>query len=299
MCVCRESPDLVKSSLAEAGGLSEGFGWAASSPAGSPRVLLRGVSRWARGGTGALWVLLRGVRRRVRRRAWGGEDESLWANVTDSSSSSSSRSTRSSRVTFSGPDNDKETVEEKPGGVESGDQLDQLNWCQRRFPKLYVVVSVLQFSFTGLQKQTSCNKLKSTDHIPRSDFIIWKHSLLRSSFLRTPGVVAEAVLLLALRHFEADSLEVECRDSASAVLALPALMVALLYLTSPEEALCITEGSGVGRARREGPRDAGAAAGGDRGGEGGRRVWDRGEERMPAWVQTQTPPQQTPPTWRS
>lgn len=35
-----------------------------------------------------------------------------------------------------------------------------------------------------------------------------------SSLLRTPGVLAVAALLLALRHLEADSLEAECSDSA-------------------------------------------------------------------------------------
>lgn len=102
------------------------------------------------------------------------------------------------------------------------------------------------------------------------------HSLLSSSFLRTPGVLAEELLLLALRHFEADSLVAECSDSASAAPALPALMVALLCLGSPDKARRMTARSGVGRARREGPRDAGAAAGGEHGGEGGREGLGRG-----------------------
>ncbi len=106
--------------------------------------------------------------------------------------------------------------------------------------------------------------------------VCFKHSLLSSSFLRTPGVLAEAFLLLALRHFEADSLVAECSDSASAAPAFPALMVALLYLTSPDEARRMTARSGVGRARREGPRGAGAAAGGEQGGEGGREGLGQG-----------------------
>lgn len=116
-------------------------------------------------------------------------------------------------------------------------------------------------------------------------WICWRlfltHSLLSSSFLRTPGVLAEAFLLLALRHFEADSLVAECSDSASAAPAFPALMVALLYLTSPDEARRMTARSGVGRARREGPREAGTAAGGEQGGEGGREGLGQGGGEEP------------------
>lgn len=94
--------------------------------------------------------------------------------------------------------------------------------------------------------------------------------------MQTPGVLAEACLLLALRHLEADSLVAECRDSASTAPALPALIVTLLHLTSTDKARCMTERSGVGRARRAGPRDAGAAAGGEHGGEGGREGLGQG-----------------------
>lgn len=103
-----------------------------------------------------------------------------------------------------------------------------------------------------------------------------QHSLLSSSFLRTPGVLAEAFLLLALRHLEADSLVLEWSDSASAARALPALAVARPPLASPCAARRITVRSGVGRARRAGPRDARAAAGGEHGGEGGREGVGRG-----------------------
>lgn len=62
----------------------------------------------------------------------------------------------------------------------------------------------------------------------------------------------------------------ECSDSASAAPAFPALIVALLYLASPDVARRMMPRSGVGRVRRERPRDAGAAVGGEQGGEGGR-----------------------------
>lgn len=94
--------------------------------------------------------------------------------------------------------------------------------------------------------------------------------------MRTPGVLAEALLLLALRHFEADSLVAECSDSASIVPTFPALTAVLLYLTSSDAARCMTVGSGVGRARREGPRDVGVATGGELGGEGGREGLGQG-----------------------
>lgn len=68
----------------------------------------------------------------------------------------------------------------------------------------------------------------------------------------------------------------ECRDSASTVPSFPALTVALLSLTSPEDARRITEGSGVGRARRDGARDAAAAAGGEQGGKEGREGLEQG-----------------------
>lgn len=79
------------------------------------------------------------------------------------------------------------------------------------------------------------------------------HSPLSSSLLRIPGVLAAASLLVALRHLEADSLVAECRDSASAGSALPALMVALLRGTFSVAARRMTARSGVGRARRAGP----------------------------------------------
>lgn len=101
-------------------------------------------------------------------------------------------------------------------------------------------------------------------------------SPLSSSFLRTPGVLALASLLLALRHLDADSLVAECSDSASAEPAFPALIVALPRLTSPDRARRRTARSGVGRARREGPRDPGAAARGEQGGEGGREGLGQG-----------------------
>lgn len=91
-----------------------------------------------------------------------------------------------------------------------------------------------------------------------------------SSFLRIPGVLAAVFLRLSLRHFEADSLEAECRDSASKPPAFSVLMLYLLDLVSPHEAFCMTAGSGVGNAWREGPRVAGAAVVGERGGEGGK-----------------------------
>ncbi|TNN59539.1 hypothetical protein EYF80_030263 [Liparis tanakae] len=96
--------------------------------------------------------------------------------------------------------------------------------------------------------------------------------------LRTPGVLDEAFLLLALRHFEADSLVTECSDSASAsaAKALPALTVARLGLTSACAARRMTARSGVGKARKVAPRDAGAAAGGEQGGEGGREGLGQG-----------------------
>lgn len=114
------------------------------------------------------------------------------------------------------------------------------------------------------------------------------NSLLSRSFLRTPGVRAEAALLLALRLLEADSLLVECRDSASSSPTnpptLPALMVSRLHRTCTEEARLMTEGSGVGRARRGGGRGPGVTAGvGEHGGEGGREGLEGGGEE-PGWV---------------
>lgn len=93
-----------------------------------------------------------------------------------------------------------------------------------------------------------------------------ENSLSSCSFLRTPGVLAATSLLLALRHLDADSLVSEWRDSAS-MAAPPGVR---LRLTSPREALSSTAGSGVGRARRLGGRALGVAAGGERGGDGGR-----------------------------
>lgn len=77
-------------------------------------------------------------------------------------------------------------------------------------------------------------------------------------------------LLFALRHFEADSLAAECRHSASMGADFPTLMEARLHLASPEAAIRMMAGSGVGRARRERAREAGTAKCGERGGEGGR-----------------------------
>lgn len=91
-----------------------------------------------------------------------------------------------------------------------------------------------------------------------------------------PGVLAKAFLRLALRHFEADRLVAECIDSASAVLGFPALMVALEYLTSPGAAWRMMARSGVGKARRAGPRDAGVPVGGEQGVEGERDDLEQG-----------------------
>lgn len=90
------------------------------------------------------------------------------------------------------------------------------------------------------------------------------------SFLRTPGVLSVEPRLLALRHFDADSLVTEWSDSASVAAGFPALAVAPTSLASPDAALRITAASGVGRARRRGPLEVGVAAGGERGGDGGR-----------------------------
>lgn len=104
-------------------------------------------------------------------------------------------------------------------------------------------------------------------------------SPLSSSLLRTPGVLAAASLLLALRHLEADSLVAECRDSASVGPAPPALIGALPHGTFSVAARRRTVRSGVGRARPAGRREAGAAAGGELGGDGGREglPWRPGE----------------------
>lgn len=85
-----------------------------------------------------------------------------------------------------------------------------------------------------------------------------------------PDALAAAALLGALRHLEADSLVAECRDSASEGSALPALIAALLHGTFSVAARRMTARSGVGRARRAGHWGAGAAAGGELGGDGGR-----------------------------
>lgn len=74
----------------------------------------------------------------------------------------------------------------------------------------------------------------------------------------------------------------ECRDSASEDGTRPALIVSLLHLTSTDEARCMTRRSGVGRARRGGPRDPGAAAGEECGGGGGREGLGQGEGEEPA-----------------
>lgn len=105
------------------------------------------------------------------------------------------------------------------------------------------------------------------------------HSLLRSSLLRIPGVLAAASLLLALRHLEAESLVVECRDSASVGSALPTLIVALLLGTFSVAARRMMVGSGVGRPPRADPRGARKATGGEVGGGRGREGlrWRTGE----------------------
>lgn len=74
---------------------------------------------------------------------------------------------------------------------------------------------------------------------------------------------------------------VECRDSASEVVTRPALIVNLLHLTSTDEARFMMPRSGVGRARRGGPRDSRAAAGEEHGGEGGREGLGQGEGEEP------------------
>lgn len=56
----------------------------------------------------------------------------------------------------------------------------------------------------------------------------------------------------------------------------PTLKVALWFLASPDVALRITSRSGVGRARRDGPLEAGVAAGGEAGGDGGREGLEGG-----------------------
>lgn len=85
------------------------------------------------------------------------------------------------------------------------------------------------------------------------------HSLHKSNFLRTWGPEVALPLLFALRALAAESLEAECRDSASEVI-FPVLM--LPRVSAPDMARFITVGSGVGRTRVGGLREDG---GGDLG----------------------------------
>lgn len=97
-----------------------------------------------------------------------------------------------------------------------------------------------------IYKKPCCSLVRQSGCILKS---LCEHSLLSSSLFRTPGVLAVAFLLLALRHFDADSLVAEWSDSASTLAGVPTL----LQPTSPNDAFCIMAWSGVGRTRREGP----------------------------------------------
>lgn len=97
-----------------------------------------------------------------------------------------------------------------------------------------------------IYKQPCCSLVRQSGCILKS---LCEHSLLSSSLFRTPGVLVVAFLLLALRHFDADSLVAEWSDSASTLAGVPTLP----QPTSPNDAFRIMAWSGVGRTRREGP----------------------------------------------